>query len=384
MSEEEKHKNQDLSYYKRYITNKIFREEHTRIQALKTKVHFLLYSKHCPIKHYQSNAYHIREAFGQADFESVALIQSLPSTPKVVKVSDQYNPFNSKKGKVIAKNGDNMEYGYSTKFNSTSFPFTLKTLVCSLLTALQFTEDDDEKLTKLKIFKSILYSFSRSIMHEAPANQGKGIVDKKPYVPKPFIAKVEKQFENIIEFEFFNESILKKYLTVKNPALIKEAENTKFHSKATIKSNDPLSNTLGDLKKRMDRVFKINERKYEDNWNQSAEELISFLRRNFGFEHISQIEEEESSEEESSSEEQGQYGMYGGLQDNSSSEEEGEEEEGEEEVNLEEKEGEEETGEDEVEAMFDYPKDDLDWRVDQQVFQPLKEIFGFTDTRDQE
>jgi hypothetical protein len=92
---------------------------------------------------------------------------------------------------VIAKNGDNQDYGYTTKYNSTTFPFTLKTLVCSLLTALQFTDDDDEeeKLTKLKIFKSILYSFSRSIMHETP-NQGKGIVDKKPYIPKPFIVKV--------------------------------------------------------------------------------------------------------------------------------------------------------------------------------------------------
>lgn len=292
-----------MSYYKRYITNKIFRDEHTRVKSLKTKVHFLLYSKHCPIKHYQSNAYHIGEAFGNTDFESVALIQSLPDTPKVVKVTNEYNPFNSgKKGKIFANHADDMEYGYSTKFNSTSFPFTLKTLVCSLLTALQFTEDDEEKLTKLKIFKSILYSFSRSIMHEEP-NKGKGIADRKPYVPKPFIVKVEKQFEFIIEFEFFNESMLAKYLNIKNPQIVKEHENAKKHSKATFKSSDPVNTRLGDLKKRLDRVFKINERKYEDNWNQSAEELITFLRRNFGFEHLKDIEVDESSSEEESSEE---------------------------------------------------------------------------------
>jgi hypothetical protein len=122
-------------------------------------------------------------------------------------------------------------------------------------------------------------------------------------------------------------------LTLKNPAIVKEAQNTKTHSKATIKSNDPLNTVLGDLKKRMDRVFKINERKYEDTWNQSAEELISFLRRNFGFNHFKDIEVDESSEEESSSEEEGyggQYGMYGALQDDSSDEEESGEEENEE------------------------------------------------------
>jgi len=242
----------------------------------------LLYSKHCPIKHYQSNAYHIGEAFGQEEFESVALIQRLPSTPTVVKNSAHSNMFSSKKGKII-NNHDNQEYNYSTKFNSTSFPFTFKTLVCSLLTALQFTEDDEEKLTKLKIFKSILYSFSRSILHEAPVNKGKGIIDKKPYVPKTFIMKVERQFEHIIEFEFFNESVLSQYLELKNPALVKESKIFKHHSKATMKSTNPLSNTLGDLKKRLDRVFKINERKYEDTWNQSAEEWMTpLMRRNPG------------------------------------------------------------------------------------------------------
>lgn len=83
----------------------MFKEEHARIKTLNSKVHFLLYSKHCPIKHYQSNAYHIREAFGQEPFESVALIQSLPTTPKCVKiVKDQFNPFAHKKGHAIVKN----------------------------------------------------------------------------------------------------------------------------------------------------------------------------------------------------------------------------------------------------------------------------------------
>ena len=308
------------------------------------------------------------------------MIQSLPETPKVVKQSNQYNPFANKKSKVIAKNKDNMEYGYTTKYNATTFPFTLKTLVCSLLTALQYTEDQEEKVTKLKIFKSILYSFSRSILHESP-NQGKGIVDKKPYIPKPFIEKVEKQFEHIIEFEFFNEANLGTYLTLKNPALVKQNQNIKQHSKATVKSNDPLSNTLSDLKKRLDRVFKINERKYEDNWVQSAEELITFLNRNFGFDHLDDIEVDESSEEESSSEEEGyggQYGMYGALQDGSSSEDE----EGEEEDEEGDEEQKQENASDEVTAMFDYDKNDLDWRVDQQVFQPLRSIFGFQDTRE--
>lgn len=96
----------------------------------------MLYGKHCPIKHYQSNAYHIREAFGQEDFESVALIHSLPTTPKVVKKSNEFNPFAMENNKIFSKRGDLNEYGYSTKFSATTFPFTLKTLVCSLLTAL--------------------------------------------------------------------------------------------------------------------------------------------------------------------------------------------------------------------------------------------------------
>jgi hypothetical protein len=308
-----------LNYYKKFAANKIFKEEHTRIKTLKSQTHFLLYSKHCPIKHYQSNAYHIREAFGGENFESVALVQSLPSTPKVVKHTGQFNPFNShnSKGQVF---GENSEYGYSTKFNSTTFPFTLKTLVCSLLTALQFTDDEEEKLTKLKIFKSILYSFSRSIMNEEP-NKGKGIADKKPYIPKPFIAKVQKQFKHVIEFEFFNESLLFKYLTLVNPIAIKEVKNLKNHSKASQKQNDPLTSTLDELKKRLDRMFKINERKFEDNWNQSAEELIVFLKRNFGFLELKKIKKDESSDEEDSVEEKGQYGIYGDMQDDSDSEE---------------------------------------------------------------
>lgn len=271
---------------------------------MNTKVHFLLYSKHCPIKHYQSNAYHIKEAFGQENFESVALIQGLPSTPKVVKSSDQYNPFNDVgnfKGKVITNNGDNAEYGYSTKFSTTTFPFTQKTLVCSLLTALQYTENDEEKLTKLKIFKSILYSFSRSVNIEEP-NKGRAI-DKKPYMPKPFIAKVQKQFKNVIEFEFFNESTLTKYLSQLNPNLFKDTKTTKVSSKVAIKNQDPLGSTMSELKKRLDRVFKINERKFEDNWNQSAEELIVFLKRNFGFEHLSKYKKEEPEDEDDDSEE---------------------------------------------------------------------------------
>ncbi len=87
----------------------------------------------------------------------------------------------------------------------------------------------------------------------------------------------------MIEFEFFNESLLNKYLALINPNAVKEVKNLKTHSKATLKLNDPLSNVLGELKKRLDRMFKINERKFEDNWNQSAEELIVYLKRHFGF-----------------------------------------------------------------------------------------------------
>lgn len=76
--------------------------------------------------------------------------------------------------------------------------------------------------------------------------------------------------------------------------------------------------------------------------------------------------------------------MYGAMQDDSSDEES---EEGEEEENKEGEEKKEEAVEEEDEeviAMFDYDKNDLDWRVDQQVFQPLRDIFGFQDTRDTE
>lgn len=224
-------------------------------------------------------------------------------------------------------------------------------------------------MTKLKIFKSILYSFSRNILHESP-NKGKGIVDKKPYIPKPFIVKVKKQFKHIIEFEFFNEADLGKYLTLRNPELVEESQNERHHSKATVKAHDPLRGVLGDLKKKMDRVFKINERKYEDNWNQSAEELISFLKSNFGFEHFNDIEPEDDSEEESSSEEEAYGGKYGGMfgalqhDDGSSDDEEsGEEEKDEAEGEVAKEEAKDE--EHEVMGMFDFEKSDLEWRVDQ-------------------
>jgi len=58
-------------------------------------------------------------------------------------------------------------------------------------------------------------------------------------------------------------------------------------------------------------VFKINERKFEDNWNESAEELIAYLSKNFGFQNYKNIPQEESSEEES--EDSGQYGIYGKM-----------------------------------------------------------------------
>jgi hypothetical protein len=375
------HKNQSLNYYKRFVTNKIFKEEYARIKALSTKTHFLLYGKHCPIKHYQSNAYHIKEAFGQEEFDSVALIHSLPTTPKVTKKTSEYNPF-ADSNKIFSKRMEINEYGYSTKFSNTTFPFTLKTLVCSLLTALQYTQDHSDKLTKLKIFKSILYSFSRSINHEEP-NKGKGLGDKRPFIPKPFITKVQKWFPHVIELEFFNENLLQKYLELVNPNAIKKVKNSKIYSKS--KNDDPLNNVLADLQKKLDRVFKINERLFEDNWNQSAEELISFLNKNFGFQNYKNIAKPESSEEES--EESGNYGIYGKMQDDSEDEEEEEEEE------AEQKEGETETKEGEENAnpvdeddtgMFDFDKEDLQWRVDQQLFEPLREIFGFRDTREED
>lgn len=373
------HKNQSLNYYKRFVTNRIFKEEYARIKALSTKIHFLLYGKHCPIKHYQSNAYHIREAFGQEDFESVALIHSLPSTPKIVKKSNEFNPFAVDGSKIFSKRGHTSEYGYSTKFSETTFPFTLKTLVCSLLTALQYTQDESEKLTKLKIFKSILYSFSRTINHEEP-NKGKGISDKRPFIPKPFIDKVQKQFRHVIELEFFNESLLVKYLELVNPNALKEAKNSKFYSKASAKPDDPLGNVLAELQKKLDRVFKINERKFEDNWNESAEELIAFLQKNFGFQNYKSIPQEESSEEES--EDSGQYGIYGKMQDDSDEEEEEQKDapaDGDGEAQGE-TQGESEEGT----GMFDFEKEDLVWRVDQQLFEPLREIFGFRDTREED
>lgn len=284
--------------------------------------------------------------------------------------------------KIFSKRGDLNEYGYSTKFSATTFPFTLKTLVCSLLTALQYTEDDSDKLTKLKIFKSILYSFSRTINHEEP-NKGKGLADKRPFIPKPFIAKVEKQFKNVIELEFFNENLLIKYLELVNPNALKEGKNSKSFSKASAKSDDPLGNVLGELQKKLDRVFKINERKFEDNWNESAEELIAYLSKNFGFQNYKNIPQEESSEEES--EDSGQYGIYGKMQDDS--EEEEEEEEAEEKkdaptgTDTEAKVN--EVSEDDT-GMFDFEKQDLVWRVDQQLFEPLREIFGFRDTREED
>ena len=64
-------------------------------------------------------------------------------------------------------------------------------------------------------------------------------------------------------------------------------------------------------------------------------------------------------------------------------EEEGEEE-GEEEANDAEAKPKAEGDEEDVMAMFDYEANDLEWRVDQQVFQPLREMFGFQDTRETE
>lgn len=335
----------------------------------------MLYGKHCPIKHYGSNAFHIKQAFDQEDFQSVALIHSLPSTPRAVKKSNDFNPFAVDSSKIFSKKGEAQEYGYSTKFNATTFPFTLKTLVCSLLTALQYTQDDGEKLTKLKIFKSILYSFSRTINNEE-GNRG----GRSPY-SNPFISKVRKHFQHCIELEFFNESLLIKYLELVNPSAIKESKNSKSYSKATIKSDDPLGFVLSDLQRKLDKVFKINERKFEDSWNESAEDLIIFLMKNFGFQNYKNIPKEESSEEEES-EEDGLYGKYGKVQDESSEEEV---EENTNETNAPTGEAGEQNGDNQNDTgMFDFEKEELVWRVDQQLFEPLREIFGFRDTRDED
>lgn len=186
----------------------------------------------------------------------------------------------------------------------------------------------------------------------------------------------------MIELEFFNESLLLKYLELVNPSALKEAKNSKFFSKASAKSDDPLGNVLSELQKKLDRVFKINERKFEDNWNESAEELIIYLQKNFGFQNYKSIPQEESSEEES--EDSGQYGMYGKMQDDSDEEEEqknetdaptGEDAKAQADANGA---SEEDTG------MFDFGAEDLVWRVDQQLFEPLREIFGFRDTREED
>ena len=294
-----------------------------------------------------------------------------------MKKSNEFNPFALDNSKVFSKRGEANEYSYTTKFSTTNFPFTLKTLVCSLLTALQYTQDDSDKLTKLKIFKSILYSFSRTINHEE-ANKGRGIADKRPFIPKPFISKVQKQFKNVIEFEFFNENFLIKYLELVNPSALKDAKKTKSFSKASTKSDDPLTNVLNELQIRLDKVFKINERKYEESWNDSAEDLIFFLNKHFGFLNYKKILPEESSEEES--EDSGQYGIYGKMQDDSDEEEEQEKKESDAPKEAKDGEGvsEDDTG------MFDFEKNDLVWRVDQQVFEPLREIFGFRDTREED
>lgn len=217
------------------MTTLLFQEEVERITEFnedpsneeKIKVHFILFSKHCPLNHFNNNLELIKPAFPKG-FYKVALIQT-PAPCYSINYSENSSQESQKNDPLKSP------YSYATRFKSFEFPLTLHNMICSLYSTLVKVKKKNTSkrlqtvVDRVGSFKGIMFNFTRD-----------------NYTPKNYSRM---GFDLVLEFEFFDQNCL----SVKN---------------------------YSSLKKTMDKIFKINERKFVDSFEDAANDLIDSLNSN--------------------------------------------------------------------------------------------------------
>lgn len=281
----------EFKNFKKEMTTTIFQEEYNRViehnkepgTKQKIKVHFILFSKHCPLNHLNNNLNLISLAFPKGGFYKVALTQA-----RAAGLADDKVP--------VSKGNDPLTspYSYSTRFKTFQFPFSFHSMICSLYSSLAKVRKKTTAkrlqtvMDRTKSFKGVLFNFTRDT-----------------YTQKCFS---QKGFDLVLDFQFFDEKNL-------------EVQNYK------------------EVKYKMDKLFKINERKYCEAFETAANDLIDCLNEN-----IVMVD-----------------GKTWKIQDV----EEGEE------------------VDDFKEFVLNWEGKDTQTLIDNAVFNPMKEKFGFRDIREE-